>query len=223
MDRITARILDIQDEAECDYDIAEISFHSDMRVKYQINDNDVAEVLFLIDEERSEAAEDGESSLTRCEVNELADHIKRRIVYLLGGKDSVASKNQVVLKKSLVAIYNQIRVEFGLFDEYGKIKDILKMERKYLADVHEYIDMYELPGFLKDEVEKEKKMAKDKQLQGFMNKQKKLISESDGAERAELIGLAVGFLNGMRISKAITKEEYEKEYEELQKEIRKVG
>lgn len=68
-------------------------------------------------------------------------------------------------------------------------------------------------------------MATDKQLEGFMRKQRKLILKSDGQERAELIGFAVGFLNGMRISKAITKEQYETEYTKLQQfiETRKVG
>lgn len=68
-------------------------------------------------------------------------------------------------------------------------------------------------------------MATGKQLEGFMRKQRKLILKSDGSERAELIGFAVGFLNGMRISKAITKEQYETEYAKLQQfiETRKVG
>lgn len=68
-------------------------------------------------------------------------------------------------------------------------------------------------------------MATDKQLEGFMRKQRKLILKSDGQERAELIGFAVGFLNGMWISKAITKEQYETEYTKLQHfiETRKVG
>lgn len=68
-------------------------------------------------------------------------------------------------------------------------------------------------------------MTKNGQLQSFMKKQKKLISEADGEERAELVGFAVGFLNGMWISKAITKEQYETEYTKLQQfiEMRKVG
>lgn len=68
-------------------------------------------------------------------------------------------------------------------------------------------------------------MATGKQLEGFMRKQRKLILKSDGQERAELSGFAVGFLNGMRISKAITKEQYETEYTKLQQfiETRKVG
>lgn len=60
-------------------------------------------------------------------------------------------------------------------------------------------------------------MAIEKQLKKLMNKQKKLISQADTEEeRAELIGFAVGFLNGMRISKAITREQYEEEYAKLQ-------
>lgn len=57
----------------------------------------------------------------------------------------------------------------------------------------------------------------DKQLRYFMVKQRKLIMEAKNEEEmAKLIGFAVGFLNGMRISKAITKEQYEEEYTKLQ-------
>lgn len=57
----------------------------------------------------------------------------------------------------------------------------------------------------------------EKQLRHFMIKQKKLILNANEKEEiAELIGFATGFLNGMRISKAITKEQYEAEYGKLQ-------
>ena len=57
----------------------------------------------------------------------------------------------------------------------------------------------------------------EEQLKRFMVKQKKLILEADKEEEiAKLVGFAVGFLNGMRISKAITREQYEEEYTKLQ-------
>lgn len=59
-------------------------------------------------------------------------------------------------------------------------------------------------------------MAEDKQLEALMKKQRQLILRADGEAKAERIGFAVGFLNGMRISKAITKEQYEAEYGKLQ-------
>lgn len=56
----------------------------------------------------------------------------------------------------------------------------------------------------------------DKQLRYFMVKQRKLIMEAKNEEEmAKLIGFAVGFLNGMRISKTITREQYEAEYAKL--------
>lgn len=69
-------------------------------------------------------------------------------------------------------------------------------------------------------------MSIEKQLKKIMNKQKKLISEANTEEeKAELIGFAVGFLNGMRMSKVITNEQYIEEYAKLQKfvALRKVG
>ena len=69
-------------------------------------------------------------------------------------------------------------------------------------------------------------MTTEKQLESMMKKQRKLISKATTEEeRAELIGFAAGFLNGMRMSKAITNEQYTEEYTKLQSfaEIRKVG
>ena len=60
-------------------------------------------------------------------------------------------------------------------------------------------------------------MAEERQLKCLMIKQKKLIMEAKSQnEVCELVGFAAGFLNGMRISKAITKEQYEAEYAKLQ-------
>lgn len=69
-------------------------------------------------------------------------------------------------------------------------------------------------------------MTTEKQLESMMKKQRKLISKANTEEeRAELIGFAVGFLNGMRMSKAITNEQYTEEYTKLQSFVllRKVG
>lgn len=56
----------------------------------------------------------------------------------------------------------------------------------------------------------------EKQLKYFMVKQRKLILEAENeVEMVKLIGFAVGFLNGMRLSKTITKEQYEEEYAKL--------
>lgn len=56
----------------------------------------------------------------------------------------------------------------------------------------------------------------EKQLRYFMVKQRKLILEAEKEEEMlQLVGFAVGFLNGLRMSKVITKEEYEAEYAKL--------
>ena len=66
-------------------------------------------------------------------------------------------------------------------------------------------------------------MKGERQLKALMKKQRKLIVEADEKERVKLIGFAVGFLNGMRISNAITKEQYEDEYTKLQDCVTKDG
>lgn len=78
-----------------------------------------------------------------CEIEEVSKHVKRRVVNVLGGKDSEAYKDSSVRGQVFSDIYTQIKREYGLVSSYKSIK------RKYLADVHDFIDCYELPRYLK--------------------------------------------------------------------------
>lgn len=146
-----ARIIDIMQELDCDYDVAEELFLDEILENYQVDDADVAEMLFLLDSEREEGnmTEFSEMPLLNAEIEELQDHVKRKIVYLIGGKNSEAN----IVKKAFIAIYGQMKIEFGLLDDSGKRKSCNELKRKNLADVHEFIDCYELPRCLKEEVE----------------------------------------------------------------------
>lgn len=54
------------------------------------------------------------------------------------------------------------------------------------------------------------------QIDGFIKKQKKLIlMASTNEERSEAFGFWCGFLNGLRMTGSISKEEYKELYKEM--------
>lgn len=81
-----------------------------------------------------------------CEIEEVSKHVKRIVVNVLGGKDSEAYKDSSVRGQVFSDIYTQIKREYGLVSSYKSIK------RKYLADVHDFIDCYELPRYLEEQI-----------------------------------------------------------------------
>lgn len=86
------------------------------------------------------------------EADELCNHVKRRGLTLLGGKQSNAYKDSKIRSAVYTDIYNQIKREFGLYDENGRYKSYKALKRRYLYDAHELIDTYELPTYLQERV-----------------------------------------------------------------------
>ncbi|MTK05581.1 MAG: hypothetical protein F8N38_00635 [Hungatella sp.] len=82
------------------------------------------------------------------EADELSGHVKRKGVKVLGGKQSEAYKDSEIRSKVYRDIYDQIRREFGIFNESGHAMTYKALKRKYLADAHEFIDCYEVPTYL---------------------------------------------------------------------------
>lgn len=87
-----------------------------------------------------------------AESDELSAHVKRRGASLLGGKSSEAYKDKTLRKKVFTDIYSQLKREFGLFDDDGHSKSYKALKRKELADAHEFIDCYELPRYLMEDI-----------------------------------------------------------------------
>lgn len=87
-----------------------------------------------------------EDALSEKEVGEIFAHISRKAVSILGGKGSEANKNIDIYKNVFSDIGTQIKREYGLGSSYKSIK------RKYLADVHDFIDCYELPRYLEEQI-----------------------------------------------------------------------
>ncbi|MGC6173214.1 ORF6C domain-containing protein [Lacrimispora sp. 38-1] len=88
-----------------------------------------------------------------AEADELSNHIKRKGVKVLGGKQSEAYKDTEIRSKVYRDIYDQIKREFGIYDDSGRPKSYKALKRKYIADAHELIDCYEAPTYLVELIE----------------------------------------------------------------------
>jgi len=88
-----------------------------------------------------------------AEADELSNHVKRKGVKVLDGKQSEAYKDAEIRSKVYRDIYDQIKREFGIYDDSGKPKSYKALKRKYIADAHELIDCYEVPTYLEELIE----------------------------------------------------------------------
>lgn len=80
--------------------------------------------------------------LYSCDIDEIQQHVKRRVVNILGGKQSEAYRDNSIRNKTFSDIWTQLKREYGCVSTYKSIK------RKYVADVHEFIDCYVVPKYL---------------------------------------------------------------------------
>lgn len=85
-----------------------------------------------------------------AEADELSNHVKRKGVKVLGGKQSEAYKDSEIRAKVYRDIYDQIKREFGIYDDSGKPKSYKALKRRYIADAHELVDCYEVPTYLEE-------------------------------------------------------------------------
>ena len=87
------------------------------------------------------------------EADELCNHVKRKGVEMMGGKASNSYKDTKIRSAVYSDIYNQIKREFGLYDDKGRFKSYKALKRKYIHAAHEVVDAYDLPIFLREQVE----------------------------------------------------------------------
>lgn len=76
------------------------------------------------------------------DIDEIQQHVKRRVVNILGGKQSEAYRDNSIRHKTFSDIWTQLKREYGCVSTYKSIK------RKYIDDVHEFIDCYVAPKYL---------------------------------------------------------------------------
>ena len=79
-----------------------------------------------------------------CEIDEVQKHVRRKGVDVLGGKNREAYHDGSIRSEVYSDIYSQLKREYGCVSSYKSIK------RKYIADIHEFIDCYELPTILEE-------------------------------------------------------------------------
>lgn len=84
--------------------------------------------------------------LCGCEIDEVKQHVNRKGVIVLGGKDSEAYKDGSIRSSVYSDIYKQLKREFGCVTTYKSIR------RKYIDNVHKFIDDYALPMALAEQV-----------------------------------------------------------------------
>ena len=87
-----------------------------------------------------------------AESDELSAHIRRRGAELLGGKKTEAYLDNAIRQRVYRDIYNQLRREFGIYDDEGRMKSYKALKRKDLADAHEFVDCYTLPAYLAEQI-----------------------------------------------------------------------
>lgn len=80
--------------------------------------------------------------LYSCDIDEIQQHVKRRVVNILGGKQSEAYRDNSIRHKTFSDIWAQLKREYGCVSTYKSIK------RKYIDDVHEFIDCYVVLKYL---------------------------------------------------------------------------
>lgn len=81
-----------------------------------------------------------------CEIEEVKSHINRKGVEVLDGKQSEAYHDASIRGSVYSDMYRQLKREYGAVSSYKSIK------RKYIADVHDFIDCYTLPRILEEQI-----------------------------------------------------------------------
>lgn len=82
------------------------------------------------------------------EADEVSNAVKKRVVEVLGGKESAAYKNRAICQKTFMDAYRELKHNFNV----PRYKDI-KREQK--AQAVEIASRYEPPLFLKEQIEQE--------------------------------------------------------------------
>lgn len=89
---------------------------------------------------------ENDTPLYGCEIDEVQKHVRKKGVEVLCGKDSEAYRDGSVRSQVYSDIYNQLKREYGCVSSYKSIK------RKYVDAVHVFIDRYEPPTALSEQI-----------------------------------------------------------------------
>lgn len=95
------------------------------------------------------------------EADDLSNAVKRKGVYILGGKKSNAYQNTALRKRVYQDIYSEIKRQYGLIDEKGRQQSYKKLKRKYLKGAFSVVEDYEAPIALANEIEAENELDEE--------------------------------------------------------------
>lgn len=81
-----------------------------------------------------------------CEIDDIKNHVNRKVVNVLGGKTSEAHRDGSIRSSVFKDIYRQLKREYGCVASYKSIK------RKWIDDAHNLINGYEVPKVLEEQI-----------------------------------------------------------------------
>lgn len=81
-----------------------------------------------------------------CEIDDIKNHVNRKVVNVLGGKTSEAYRDGSIRSSVFKDIYRQLKREYGCVSSYKSIK------RKWIDDAHDLINGYEVPKVLEEQI-----------------------------------------------------------------------
>lgn len=87
------------------------------------------------------------------EAEDLANEVKRRGAWVMGGKKSNAYHDRNLRSRVYRDIYGEMKRQYGLVDDMGRQKSYKKLKRKYLKGAIAVVEEYELPIALQNEVD----------------------------------------------------------------------
>ena len=95
------------------------------------------------------------------EQEDLSNAVRKKGVFVLGGKNSNAYKDVSLRKQVYRDIYHEIKRNYGLIDEKGREQGYKKLKRKYLAPALEIVKAYEPPIHLANQIESMNEVDED--------------------------------------------------------------
>ena len=148
------KILDT-DKAWEQFDILEESYYKKMTAleRLQLQQEALLEVNEKVENVESRATRlENDVPLYGSEADNLSRTVKRKGVDVLGGKHSNAYKDSKLRMEVYTDIYNQVKREYGLYDNEGKFVTYKALKRKYYQDALKMVEEYKPPKYLEEKI-----------------------------------------------------------------------
>lgn len=124
-----------------------------------INDKSIELRDEIVRNSRSLKDIEEEYPLLPPEADDLSKAVKRRGVYVLGGKKSPAYKNVELRRRVYRDIYGEVKRQYGLIKENGGQESYKKLKRKHLQGAFSIVDAYTPPIAIENDIIDENDLA----------------------------------------------------------------